>query len=137
MAAARRVSLFRREIKERVSPAGFELLLAAARKISEGRLTGAHYDGSTMLTLDLATVDDGVRDACDVATALHLGQLLRLEPTLLERARALAAEDARRLAARPLSRLELEVRIQVEGCRILIDIDVEGEAQPLTAQHSR
>ena len=50
MAAARRISLIRREIRESVSPAALDLMLAGAGRISEGNVSGRHYFGSTMLT---------------------------------------------------------------------------------------
>ena len=137
MAACPRVNLFRREIKVRVSPAGFDLLLERSRKISEGRITGQRYFGSTMLTLDLAALGGGVSEPCDVATAQRLAALLIEEPGLLARLRRLALADARRLAQRKVARLEADLRVHAEGCRVLVDIDVEGEVVPLSARSSR
>ena len=137
MAACPRVSLFRREIKVRVSPAGFDLLLDRARKISEGQISGERYYGSTMLTLDLAALVGGVSEPCDVATAQRLARVLAEEPELLSRLRRLALADARRIAQRRVARLETDLRVRAEGCRVLVDIDVEGEMAPLSAQSSR
>ena len=135
MASSRQVSLFRREIKERLSPTGFELLLQAVKKISEGQISASgRYYGSTMLTLDLARVDQGIRDVCDVATALRVAQLLESEPDLLGQLRELALQDARRIAGRPMPRLEADLRIRAEGCRVLVDVDVEGEGTPESAR---
>ena len=135
MASSRQVSLFRREIKERLSPTGFELLLQSVKKISEGQIsaTGRYY-GSTMLTLDLAGVDRRIRDECDVATALRVAQLLQAEPDLLHQLRELALKDARRIARRPMLRLEADLRVRADGCRVLVDLDLEGEAAPTSAR---
>jgi uncharacterized membrane protein YccC len=127
MVASRRVSLIAREIKERVSVAGFDLLLRAARRISEGELAGVRYYGSTMVTLDLEASRAEVRDRCDVATAARLARLLAAESELLSRLRALAEGEARRIASRPLGPLEVDVEVRAEGCRVLVDMDVEGE----------
>jgi hypothetical protein len=127
MAASRRISLIAREIRERVSPAGFELLLRNASRISEGQAAGGRYDGCTMVTFDLEVARQAVRERCDVATAAHLGRLLEREPELLGRLRALALEEALRIASRPLRAPETEIRVRVESCRVFVDIDVEGE----------
>jgi hypothetical protein len=137
MARCRRVSLFRREIKERVSPAGFDLLLDRASKISEGQISGQRYYGSTMLTLDLRAVEAGVSEPCDVATAQRLARLLAGEPEILDRLRGLALADARRIARRKMGRLETDLRVRTESSRVLIDIDVEGETVPISARSSR
>ncbi len=137
MAASRRVSLIAREIRERVSPAGFELLLRGASRISEGQAAATRYDGSTMFTFDLEGARAEVRERCDVATAAHLARLLEREPELLARLRALALEEARRIAGRPLRELDADLRVRVEGCRVFVDVDVEGELAPGAAAGPR
>jgi hypothetical protein len=128
MAFVRRIGLFRREIIERVSPAGLDLLLQTACRISEGQVSGDQYFGSTLLTLDLQQAEIQLQDACDVATAARLARLLEQEPVALEQIRALARAEAQRIACHPLRELELDVRIRVEGPRVFIDVDVEGIA---------
>ena len=138
MATVRQVSLFRREIREGVSPAGFELLLSAASTISEGQITaGGRYYGSTMLTLDLRQAHCWIRDACDMATALRLTQLLEKEPHLIGAVRKVALDEARRLAGRELGQLEADVRARADGCRIFLDVDVEGVDPPLALRNRR
>ena len=105
MAAVRRVTLFSREIIERLSPAGLDLLLARATRLSEGQVSATgDYFGSTMITVDLAQVDGKVRDACDVATAARLARRMAGDQTLVERVRVIAREEA------PLGRGAAEVR---------------------------
>jgi hypothetical protein len=127
MAAVRRVSLFRREIRELVSPAGFDALLRSSSRISEGRpQPGGRYFGSTMITLDLGHAREWVRDACDVATALRLARLMEQDAEVLGRVRSIAIEEACRLARLPMERLEVDIRVRPDGCRVFIDADVEG-----------
>ena len=133
MASSRRVALIAREIRERLSPAGFDLLLRGASRISEGQAQGARYDGSTMITFDLEAARSEVRERCDVATAAHLARLLEREAALLARLRELAIGEARRIAGRPLYKLEADLRVRVEGCRVFVDIDVEGELSSAAA----
>jgi hypothetical protein len=129
MASVRQVPLFQREIKERVNPAGFELLLNAAKRISEGQInpTGQYF-GSTIITMDILQAVHLVRDACDVATAAKLAQLLQNEAKLLNQVRQLAIADAKKIARQPLDQLETECHIRTEKNHIFIDIDVEGKA---------
>ena len=126
MAFVRRVSLFRREIIESISPAALELLLGSAGRISEGQISGGRYYGSTMLTIDLDRIRGVVQDACDVATAARLAQLLAAEPRVGQLVKELALREARRIAARSLELVEAELRVRTEGTRVCVDMDVEG-----------
>jgi hypothetical protein len=131
MASTRRVSLFKREIIERLSPAGFDVLLAGCGRLSEGQVTpdGAYY-GSTMLTLDLSAAGPLLREEGDVGCARRLARLLRKERSLMRRVKQLARQEARRVAGRAIRQPEVEVRVRVEGARVLLDMDLEGEVQP-------
>jgi hypothetical protein len=127
MAVVRQVSLIRREIREQISPVGLELLLLNASRISEGRVAAdGRYYGSTMLTIDLALARDQVREACDVATAARLARLLELDAPAKARLRELAIEEARRVAQRTVGKLEVDMRVRVEGNAVFVDLDVEG-----------
>jgi hypothetical protein len=138
MAFARRVNLFRREIKDGVSSSGFELLLRAASKISEGQISaGGHYYGSTMITIDLDPARGLVRDAADVATATKLATLLEKETRLLDGVRQAALQEAHGIACRPLEELQTDIRVRSEGCKIFVDVDVEGQIAPLSARRTR
>lgn len=126
MAFVRRVGLFRREIIESVSPAGLEVLLDGAGRISEGQITGGRYFGSTMLTIDLDVLRAVVQDPCDVGTAARLARHLADEPRVKQIIRGLALREARRIAARPLVLVEAELRVHTEGTRVFLDMDLEG-----------
>lgn len=129
MAVARRVSLFSREVIERLSLAGIETLLSRVSKLSEGQVLGdQRYYGSTMLTLDVRELDDTVRDTCDVATAMRLARLLSHSEAMTDRVRALAHAEAATIAGCPLGRAEIDVRVRAEGGWLFIDVDVEARA---------
>ena len=85
MARATRIALFEREVRERLSRAALELVLARAEVISEGQrgVRGGRdaYFGSTMLTIDLPSLELLLRDACDAGTARRLAALLETDAT--------------------------------------------------------
>lgn len=125
--AARRVSLFEREIRIHLGTAAIEVLFGLAEVLSEGQRDGARYFGSTMITIDLARARGLVRDACDVADAHRVAALLEKDARVQARARTLAAQAAAERAAAPLARLDAELRVRAEGLCVRIDLDVEGE----------
>ncbi len=130
MARVSRVGLFRRRIIETLSPTGIEALLAAASIISEGQLAAdGRFFGSTMITIDLAQLAEHVTDDCDARTAARIAEDLSAERVLLGRLAGRARAEARRIAKRPLDRLETEVRVRAEGRSLLVDVDVEGWAE--------
>ena len=111
MARATRIALFEREVRERLSRAALELVLGRAEVISEGQrgVRGGRdaYFGSTMLTIDLPSLDLLLRDACDAGTARRLAELLESDETAQQRIQALAASRGRagrRRAARERQR---------------------------------
>ena len=126
MAAARRVTLFEREIRVHVATAAIEVLFGVAEVLSEGQRDGARYFGSTMIRLDLERVRDSVRDDCDAASARRVAELVEHDPRVRARARALAAAAAAERAGAPLARLDSEIRVRAAGSRVHIDVDVEG-----------
>jgi hypothetical protein len=127
MAVVHRVGLFSREIVERLSLAGIEMLLTRVAKLSEGQVLGDdRYYGSTMLTIDVRELDESVHDTCDVATAMRLARLLAQSEALRERVRALAHSEAVRVAGQPLDSAEIDVRVRAEGSWLFVDVDVEA-----------
>ena len=133
MATVNRIGLFRRRIIETLSPTGIEALLAAASIISEGQLAAdGRFFGSTMITIDLAQVDEHVTDDCDARTAARIAEDLSVERALLDRLSARAQAEARRIAKLPLERLETEVRVRAEGRLLLVDLDVEGRVRAVS-----
>ena len=95
MARATRIALFEREVRERLSRAALELVLGRAEVISEGqrglRNGRDAYFGSTMLTIDLPSLELLLRDACDAGTARRLAELLEADAEAGARIEALAA----------------------------------------------
>lgn len=132
MAKVRQVGLFSRKIIEHLSPSGFEALLSGAERISEGQVSLAGlYDGSTMFTIDLGAGSSKIREACNAATAGRLATLLKRERKLQKRVVALALQEARNIARQTILDPDTDLRIRLEGTRVLMDVDVEGEVAAL------
>ena len=131
MARVSHVGLFSREIREQVSVAALEVLLADATRLTEGQLSGdGHYFGSTMLTIDLEVAYERglLRAEADVATALRVARLLASHGPALDRLRGLAIAAAERQAELPITAVELDLRVRAEGLLVFVDVDVEARA---------
>lgn len=127
MATVSTVRLISRQIIERLSIAGVELILAKATRITEGQISDdGQYDGSTMVTIDLQRLDRLISDSCDVLTANRLTVQLYEEAESLSLLKALAHREALGVAQRQFEKIEIDVRIRSEGHWIFIDMDVEG-----------
>lgn len=130
MRAAARIALFEKVIREHLSPAALDILLARAEIISEGQRTVRSgkpvFLGSTMLTIDLGTAEGELREPCDAATALRLARLMRAEEGVARRVRELAAREAERLVGVRPRAVVAELRVRASGRRVLVDVDVEA-----------
>jgi hypothetical protein len=126
MAAARRVSLFEREIRVGLSSAAVEILFQLASILSEGAHEEGGYFGSTMITIDLARAAQLVSDPCDAGTVRRVADLLTADPRVRERARAVAAAEADRLSGGALGRAQIDLRVRTSGHHLHIDVDVEA-----------
>ena len=131
MAKVTRVTLFEREVRERLSDPAVEILLGAAQVLSEGQATTAPsgsetFFGSSMVTIDLSLAASAVREPCDEAAAKRVAALMASDPRVARRARSLAEREAARLAGRPIKTAASEVRVRAEGTRVFIDIDFES-----------
>lgn len=126
MAAARRVSLFEREIRVGLSSAAVEILFQLASILSEGAHEEGGYFGSTMITIDLGRAALLVSDPCDATTVRRVADLLAADPRVRQRARAMAAAEADRLAGAPLGRAQIDLRVRTSGNHLHIDVDVEA-----------
>ncbi|MCC6746861.1 MAG: hypothetical protein IT371_04335 [Deltaproteobacteria bacterium] len=136
MARVAHVGLFHREIVERLSPAGLDLLVATGIRLSEGEISpDGRYYGSTMVTLDLGKLAGRVRDACDVSTAVRLALLLAADAAALERFAALGRAEAQRIAGGALQALQSEVRVRAERACVFVDVDLEGQADQAAHAH--
>jgi hypothetical protein len=130
MARATRIALFEREVRERISRAALELVLGRAEVISEGQRGVRNgrdaYFGSTMLTIDLPSLDLLLRDACDAGTARQLAELIESDAEAGKRIEALAAAETARVAGATPNAVSTHVTIRSQAAKVFIDIDVEA-----------
>jgi hypothetical protein len=130
MARAARVTLFEREIKERLSVAAVEILLERARILSEGQRSASPtaaraYFGSTMITVDVAAIADVVREPCDARAAARVCELIRDDARVTRRVQKIAEKEAQRLADGPVRVRAGDVRVRAQGTFVYLDVDVE------------
>ncbi len=130
LARVDKISLFEREVRERLSRAALDLIFAKAGVMSEGqrslRQGREHFFGSTMLTIELPAVADAVRDVCDARAAQHLCALLATDTVAAARIKSIAAAEAERLCrARPRS-IGAEIKVRARGTTVYVDVDVEA-----------
>jgi hypothetical protein len=127
MARARRVTLFEREIRERLSEAAVELLLGGARVLSEGEVApGGRFYGSTMLTLDLGAVSAAFRERCDAAAARRVASMMAADARVARRVRAVAEREAATVAGARVKLAASDLRVRAQGALVHIDVDLEG-----------
>jgi len=131
MARVARITLFEREVREKLSRAALELLLGRLEVLSEGQRTHRNgrdlYFGSTMMTADLARLTDVVRDNADEPTAVRLVKLLEGDEAARARLLGIAVNEANRIACVPLLRVETHLAIRADAHRVYADVDVEAE----------
>ena len=125
-----KISLFEREVRERLSRAALELIFAQAGIMSEGQRSARGgreaFFGSTMLTIELPTVAAQVRDVCDARAAQHLCALLATDQVAAARIKSIAAAEAERLcSARPRT-VGAEIKVRARGTTVYVDVDVEA-----------
>jgi len=130
LARVQRIALFEREVRERPSRAALDLVFERAEVMSEGqRSTRAGqpvYFGSTMLTIDLEALAPQLRESCDAGTARRLATLLASDAAVAARVKAVASQEAARIAGGRLKAIATEVKVRAKGARVFIDVDVEG-----------
>jgi len=130
MARAVRVTLFEREIREKLSVAAIEILLERANILSEGQRSAsatakARWLGSTMITVDVAALGDFVREPCDARAATRVAELISGDARVTKRVQSIAGREADRLAGATVRVRAGEVRIRVQGTLVHLDVDVE------------
>lgn len=130
MARATRITLFEREIRERLSTAALDVVFARAELLSEGQRSARAgkeaYFGSTMLTVDLTACADVLRDPCDAGTARRLVALMEIDADLPRRIQVIAEQEAARIAAATLKEPRTHVAFRAQGAKVFIDVDVEA-----------
>ena len=129
MAAARRVSLFEREVRVRLAPAGLDVLFEAAHPLTEGQSEGNRYFGSTMMTIDLAAIAPRVVDSCDPACARQVAELAAADERVRERARRMALRFAEERGG-ALANPAVDLHVHREGRTVHLDLDVEARRKP-------
>jgi hypothetical protein len=130
MAQVRRIGLIEREIRENLSQAALDAVLAHAELISEGESRQdagtTVFLGSTMLTCDLAATSELLREPPDDGTARRLASLLAKEKTLSQRIEPVVKREVLRITGCQPKSVRSETRIRVQGARVFLDIDVEA-----------
>jgi hypothetical protein len=129
LARVDRISLFEREVRERLSRAALDLIFGVAGIMSEGQRSARGgremFFGSTMLTIELPSVAASVRDVCDARAAQHLAALLATDTVAAARIKSIAAAEAERLCRiRPKS-LGAEIKVRARGTTVYVDVEVE------------
>jgi hypothetical protein len=130
MARVTRVTLFEREVRERLSNAALELLLGRAQVLAEGSRSSSPtarkaFFGSIMITMDLATLEGDVRDELGPETAQRIAERMESDARVAGWLRKLAENEASKLAGTPIRVHSADVRVRAEGTKVLVDIDVE------------
>lgn len=129
LASVRQVSLFCREVRERLSAAAIEILFGRVDVLSEGKFESGEFFATVMLTFDLASAVE-LRDSADTATARQLAEQMASDPRVRQRALEIAGREAARLAQRRLRGAQTDVRIRAAGSRVHVDIDLQGRPEP-------
>lgn len=129
MAAARRVSLFEREVTVRLAPAGLDLLFEEMRVLTEGQVEGERYFGSTMMTVDLGRVQPRVSDECDPACARRIVDLAADDERVRARARRIALAEAVREGG-AFDDPAVDLHVHRNGRILHLDLDVEARRKP-------
>ena len=130
MAMARRVSLFTRDVSVKLSAVAVELVHDVARVLSEGAFDGDIYAGSTMLTVDLTRTANRISDPPDASTAQKVAFLYAADERCRDRARRVAAAEARKVAACELLAPHIDVESRAKGSEVHLSLNVEARRQP-------
>jgi hypothetical protein len=127
VAFARRISLFERTVSVRLAPAAVDLLLGAAKVLSEGELNDDGFAGSTMVSVDLASTASRVSDPVDPSTAQLLAELCRGDPQVRARGRELALAYAARIAGDELGQAQVDLESAAYGAQLRLSFNVEAK----------
>ena len=135
MAVARKVALFRREIREWISPPAFEILLGAAEVLAEGSFEGPPgpdqvYLASIQIQVNLPQCSHFIRDPLDAAAARRLAEMIRQDRLIQELLREIATREAETAAGCRLADLQIEVDTSHRGDELMVSMDVEGRVRP-------
>jgi len=120
-------ALLRARHGDALGPRAEEELFRFAEVLTEGRLEGAAFFGSTLITIDLERVapqlrgeHEGARERARLLAVASGSVRVRL------RAMRLACADVgRRYPDRRLGTATTETRFRLEGTKLLVDVDLE------------
>jgi hypothetical protein len=131
MVSARKVTLFRREIKEWISPPAIEILIGAAEVIAEGSFDTSETDnplflGSILIKVDLETCGAYIQDPLDASAARRLAQMILSDQIAREVLTELALREAERAAGCALFELQTDMGATHQGNELRISIELEG-----------
>ena len=126
MVSARRVSLFEREIRVRLSSAALEIMFDLAAVLSEGQVDDDSYFGSTMVTIDISRAAAMVTDTCDTTASRRIEHLLETDERIRAYAHSLAKAEAQRLAGDVLAEPQIDCQLRRSGTHLHLDIDIEA-----------
>src|SRR5690349_501623 len=110
MATARRVALFDRDTRWRLSTAAIEILFDTVETLAEGSRQGDRWFGSTMATFRLERAASLFRELPDASTARRVADLLVQDARVAARLKAFAVADAAERAGAPLGNPQVELR---------------------------
>lgn len=127
---AQRDAYVRRRVSEFLSRGAEEALFALSEVLSEGseRTKGGErrYFGSTMITFDLARLQEHWRGPLDAAARADLQRLVQGSVRMHVRAQRIAcAEVSRRVTERPLGTALVEIAVRLSGDSLQMDVDLE------------
>jgi hypothetical protein len=130
MVQVRRIALIEREVREYLSQAALDAVFARSEVISEGEISTAQgkaaFVGSTMLTFDVSSLSEILREPADEDTARRMAALLVDEPSLDARAQLIVRREVERITHGKPKSVRGETRIRARGTRVYLDIDVEA-----------
>jgi hypothetical protein len=130
LAQARKLPLIEREVREHLSQAALDAVFLHCDVLSEGESgdgpAQSRFVGSTMLTFDVTSLAELLREPADEGTARRLATLLAKEKTLNDRIENIVRREVARLAHTEPRQVHGETRIRTQGTRVFLDVDVEA-----------
>jgi hypothetical protein len=109
-----------------LGPRADEVLFHRAEVLTEGRVEGGSFFGSTLVTIDLERVDDALRGPSGEGERQRVLEAASGSVRVRLRAmRAACADVARRHPDRGLGTAITETRFRLDGAKLLIDVDLE------------
>jgi hypothetical protein len=125
--STRRISLFERRVSVRLAAAAPQILLEAARVLTEGELEGSGFVGSTMASVDLRKTAGLVSDPVDPSTTELLAGLCREDLPMRAKCRELALGEASKVAGSALDEAQVDFESTARGTELFLSFNVEAK----------